>query len=68
MVQYNNIQVNYVWLVINVYPMKDDIVSIWTTEEMAKAAILIHESEARPLHRRYEVKKWQLNVTIPQWD
>lgn len=55
-----------VWLVINVSPTKDDVVSIWTTEVLAKSAVLYH-TRNRP-GQRYAVKAWIVDVPTTQWD
>ena len=55
-----------VWLVVNIGMIKDDVVSIWTTKELANSAVLFHKAQ-RPQFT-YRAKEWQLNVTIPQWD
>jgi hypothetical protein len=55
-----------VWLVINVGITKDDIVSIGTTAELARSAVLFHT--ARRQDNVYIIKEWQLNVTRAQWD
>lgn len=55
----------YIWLVYNNRRLANDLVSIWTTEELAKSALLFHK-QVNPFGT-YEIKKWQMNVTIDQW-
>lgn len=55
----------YVYLILRVTTGKDDIVSIWTTEEMAKAALEFHRMTTM---NSYSIKKWKINVTYNQWD
>lgn len=55
-----------VWLVVSVGMIKDDVVSIWTTKELAESALLYHKNRY-PTHT-YRIKEWVLNVTYPQWD